>query len=175
MARPITYFAKDLGEAKPEARSLTVEALGGGRYVVTLDGERHEVDALPLPNGGLSLLDNGQSYAVEFQEKGDELSVQLRGQLSSFDLVDERKLRLRAATSAHVGEGVQEINSPMPGKVVKVFVKEGEAVKEGQPLVVVEAMKMENELKAHRAGTVTKVFAKEGVAVENGAKLVVVE
>jgi biotin carboxyl carrier protein len=175
MARPTTYFAKDLSEKQPEARKVDVESLGGGRYVVTIDGERHEVDALALPNGGLSLLDGGHSYAVEFEEKGDELSVQLRGQLTKFDLVDERKLRLRAATSAHVGEGVQEINSPMPGKVVKVFVKEGEVVKEGQPLVVVEAMKMENELKAHRAGTVTKVFAKEGVAVENGAKLVVVE
>jgi biotin carboxyl carrier protein len=63
----------------------------------------------------------------------------------------------------------------MPGKVVKVLVKVGDEVKEGQGLVVVEAMKMENELKSPKAGKVVEVLAKEGATVENNAKLVVVE
>jgi len=67
------------------------------------------------------------------------------------------------------------VNSPMPGKVVKVFVKVGDEVSEGQAVVVVEAMKMENELKAPKAGKVTEVTAREGTAVENGSKLVVIE
>ncbi len=175
MAKPISYFATNLTAHETEARQVDVESLGGGRYLVTVDGTRHEVESLVLPGGALSLINDGHSYAVEFDEKGDELGVQLRGQVTRFDVIDERKLRMRSAASSVAHSGVQEINAPMPGKIVKVFVKEGDAVVEGQPLVVVEAMKMENELKALRAGTVTKVLAKEGTAVENGAKLVVVE
>ena len=63
----------------------------------------------------------------------------------------------------------------MPGKIVKIFVKVGDVVTEGQGLVVVEAMKMENELKAPKAGTITQIITKEGATVENGAPLVVVE
>jgi biotin carboxyl carrier protein len=175
MGKSIRYFAKNLTANEPEPRALDVESLGGGRYLVTLDGVQHEVESLVLPGGALSLINGGHSYAVEFDEKGDELGVQLRGQMTRFDVVDERKLRQRSASSSVAHSGLQEINAPMPGKIVKVFVKEGDAVVEGQPLVVVEAMKMENELKALRAGTVTKVLAKEGTAIENGAKLVVVE
>nr|WP_306414357.1 biotin/lipoyl-containing protein [Corallococcus exiguus] len=82
---------------------------------------------------------------------------------------------MRAAAGSFSVEGRQVILAPMPGKVVKVLVAVGEEVKEGQGLVVVEAMKMENELKSPKAGKVTEVFAKEGTAVENNAKLVVVE
>ncbi|HEY5675844.1 MAG TPA: biotin/lipoyl-containing protein, partial [Myxococcales bacterium] len=70
--------------------------------------------------------------------------------------------------------GKQVISAPMPGKVVKVLVKVGDEVKDGQGLVVVEAMKMENELKSPKAGKVTELHAVEGAAVESGAKLAVV-
>jgi biotin carboxyl carrier protein len=72
-------------------------------------------------------------------------------------------------------EGVQEINSSMPGKIIKILVAEGDEVEQGQGLVVVEAMKMENEIKSPKAGVVKKVGVKEGEAVEAGALLVVVE
>jgi biotin carboxyl carrier protein len=82
---------------------------------------------------------------------------------------------MRAAASVRsrdskAGDGV--VNSPMPGKVVKVLVKEGDEVEAGTPLVVVEAMKMENELLAERAGVVSRVFVKTGDAVEGGARLI---
>nr|WP_305034252.1 DUF2118 domain-containing protein [Myxococcus sp. CA005] len=95
--------------------------------------------------------------------------------MNRIDVADERRLRLRAANAAFSVEGKQLVTAPMPGKVVKVLVKVGDEVKEGQGLVVVEAMKMENELKSPKAGKVTELFAKEGTAVENNAKLVMVE
>ena len=76
--------------------------------------------------------------------------------------------------SAQAGSGPQRIVSPMPGKIVRVLVKIGEAVRARQPLVVVEAMKMENELRAARAGTVTELRCAEGAAVEAGQDLVVI-
>jgi biotin carboxyl carrier protein len=90
-------------------------------------------------------------------------------------VADERRLRLRAAQGGFSAEGRQLISAPMPGKVVKVLVKVGDEVKEGQGLVVIEAMKMENELKSPKAGKVVELPAKEGTAVEINAKLVVVE
>jgi biotin carboxyl carrier protein len=78
---------------------------------------------------------------------------------------------VRAGTKA-VSAGL--VNSPMPGKVVKVLVKEGDDVEPGRPLVVVEAMKMENELVAEIAGAVQKVYVQPGDAVEGGARLVLI-
>ena len=83
----------------------------------------------------------------------------------------------RAASSIRKpggGDGGGIVNSPMPGKVVKVLVKEGDTVEPGRPLVIVEAMKMENELVAEKAGTIQKVYVQPGDAVEGGARLVAI-
>ena len=175
MARSTKYFAKNLAHPDAKAAELEVEGLGEGRYAVTLDGHTFELESLVLPSGGVSMIVEGQSLSVEFHERGDEVSVILRGQLTRFDVADERKLRMRAATAGFTVEGRQIVTAPMPGKIVKIFVKAGEVVAEGQGLVVIEAMKMENELKAPKAGTVTEVITREGATVENGAPLVVVE
>lgn len=181
MARPIRYLAQlkpragSLSKEVPPKRELLVEPLGEGRYAVTLDGKRHQLEALELSHGAVSILLDGDSHAVEVEEKGDEVAVLLEGQLTTVDIVDERRARLREAAAVFTVEGRQTVNSPMPGKIVKVFVKAGDAVTEGQPLVVVEAMKMENELKAPKAGKVLEVTAAEGTVVENGSKLVVIE
>ncbi|MBE2248405.1 MAG: biotin/lipoyl-binding protein [Myxococcus sp.] len=175
MSRTTRYFAKDLSKPKGEAVSLDVEALGDDRYAVTLDGERLELEAQALPGLAMTLRTGSDTFLAEFEEKGDEVGVLLKGQVTRFDVVDERQNILRAANAVFEVEGRQTIVSPMPGKVVKVFVKVGDVVTEGQGLVVVEAMKMENELKSPKAGTVLEVVASEGQTVENGAKLLVVE
>ena len=175
MARSTKYFAKNLANKDEPAGELDVESLGDGRYAVTVEGRTFELESLVLPHGAVSMIVEGQSYSVEFDEKGDEVGVLLRGQLTRFDVVDERKLRMRAATSGFTVEGKQTLTAPMPGKIVKVFVKVGDLVTEGQGLVVIEAMKMENELKSPKAGTITQVITKEGATVENGAPLLVVE
>ena len=175
MPRSTKYFAKNLAHKETPAAEVELESLGGGRYAVTLEGRTFEVESLVLPNGAVSMIVEGKSFSVEFDEKGDEVSVLLRGQLTRFDVADERKLRMREATAGFTVEGKQTVTAPMPGKIVKIFVKVGDAVTEGQGLVVVEAMKMENELKSPKAGKVTEIITKEGATVENGAPLVVVE
>jgi biotin carboxyl carrier protein len=167
------YYAKLQGQK--EAVPVDIEHLGGTQYRLTLHDKTHLVDALKLDHGAVSMLVDGTSYPVEFEENGDEVNVLVRGQVSRVDVADERRLRLRAGSAGFSVEGKQVINAPMPGKVVKVLVKLGDEVKEGQGLVVVEAMKMENELKSPKAGKVVELLAKEGTTVENNAKLVVVE
>jgi biotin carboxyl carrier protein len=167
------YFAKLQGQK--EAVPVDIEPLGGTRYKLTLNERTYTVDALTLDHGAVSMLVDGTSYHVEFEENVDEVGVLVRGQVARVDVADERRLRLRAGSAGFTAEGKQVINAPMPGKVVKVLVKLGDEVKEGQGLVVVEAMKMENELKSPKAGKVVELLAKEGSTVENNAKLVVVE
>lgn len=167
------YFTKLQGQK--EAVPVDIEPAGENRYKLTINGVTHVVDALTLPHGAVTMLVDNDSYGVEFEENGDEVGVLVRGQVTRVDVADERRLRLRAATVGFSAEGKQLIAAPMPGKVVKVLVKVGDEVKQGQGLVVVEAMKMENELKSPKDGKVVELFAKEGTAVENNAKLVVVE
>ncbi len=167
------YFTTLKGRA--EQVPIEVEPLPDGRYAVLLHGERHEVDALRLDHGAVSLLIDGDSYHLELEEEGDEVSVLIRNQLCRIDVADERKLRLRAATAGFKAEGKQIIVAPMPGKIIKVLVQLGDLVREGQGLVVMEAMKMENELKSAKPGKVTELLAREGATVENNTKLVVVE
>jgi biotin carboxyl carrier protein len=162
-------------KGQKELVPVDVEPLDGSRYAVTMNGQRHELDALMLEHGAVSMLVDGDSFSIEFEERKDEVAVLVRNQVTCVDVADERRRRLRAAATAFTVEGRQTVCAPMPGKVVKVLVKVGDLVKEGQGLVVVEAMKMENELKSPKAGKVVELPAKEGTAVENGAKLVVVE
>ena len=167
------YLAQVRGDAEPT--HVDVEPLAEGRYAVTVNGVRHEVDALPLPHGAVSLLIDGESFSVEIEERDDEVAVLVRNQVVSIDVADERRLRLRAGAAQFKVEGKQVVCAPMPGKLVKVLVKVGEEVKEGQGLVVVEAMKMENELKSPKAGKVVELLVPEGSAVENNARLIIVE
>jgi biotin carboxyl carrier protein len=175
VAREVKYHVKNLAHPQSEPEEVVVESLGDHRYAVTFGGIRSELESLVLPNGAVSLLLDHTSYSIEFDEKKDEVGVLLRGQFTRFDVADERKLRLRAAAAGFAVEGRQTVTAPMPGKIVKLLVKVGDQVTEGQGLVVVEAMKMENELKSPKAGKVTEVTVIEGATVENGASLMVVD
>lgn len=167
------YFSRLAGEKEPTP--LEVEPLGTNQYAVTLRGKRHIVDALTLDHGAVSLLVDGYSYSVELTEQENELSVLVNSQVTQVDIADERRLRLQAARAGFFVSGKQTIVAPMPGKVVKLLVKAGDEVVEGQGLVVVEAMKMENELKSPKAGKVTQISVREGDAVEQNANLLTVE
>jgi biotin carboxyl carrier protein len=167
------YYATVKGQKEP----VTVELQPGpsGRLLLIADGRHHEVDAFPLEHGAVSMIIDGESYNVEFEDRADEVIVHLEDQVVRIDVSDERRRRLKMARAGFTAEGRQIITAPMPGKVVKILVKLGDAVSEGQGLVVVEAMKMENELKSPKAGRVVELLAQEGAAVEMNAKLVVVE
>ena len=146
-----------------------------GKYRVVIDGKELLVDAVHLKGFAVSLLSSARSVRCDIEPgKDGQLSVLVGETVHPLELLDERRLRLRKATGKFSMEGPQRVDAPMPGKIVRVLVKAGDEVAEGQGLVVVEAMKMENELKSPKAGKVTELHAVEGAAVESGAKLVVV-
>ena len=123
-----------------------------------------------------SVLMGGHRYKVECEKASDadgHAVFRINGVRRAVRILDERaKLLDKMGMSVKAGAASGDINAPMPGKVLQVLVKEGESVEEGQPLVVLEAMKMENVIKAAANGTVTVVQAAEGQAVEKGALLV---
>lgn len=155
--------------------TITVKELGGANYEVALDGVPHVVDARQVASHLWSILQSNQSMEVDVtQLPGEEFEVLIAGNCHKFSLVNEqRRAMIRAAGKGIAGKAV--LVSPMPGKVAKLLVKVGQQVAIDQGLIVVEAMKMENELKATSAGTVKEIFVNEGDVVELGAKLILVE
>ena len=133
---------------------IEATALPGGRWSLRLpgSGRQHEVVIVSRPDGGLEALVDG-------------LSLQVR--VSSGTAVAKK-------AGAH-GEGPGRVTAPMPGKIVKLLVSAGDQVTARQGVVVVEAMKMENELRAGRAGVVREVLVAEGASVEAGTPLLVIE
>jgi biotin carboxyl carrier protein len=154
---------------------VTVEELGGANYKVTLDGREHVVDAHQVANGLWSVLYGYSSFEVDVtRHPGDEFEALINGDCHKFSLMNEqRRAMIRAGGKGSAGKAM--VSSPMPGKVVKLLVAEGQEVEAGQGVIVVEAMKMENELKSALPGKVKEIFVKEGDVVESGAKLLLVE
>ena len=146
-----------------------------GKYRLSIDGREILVDAVHLQGAAISIVAGTRSARCDIEPgKDGQLSVLVGDDLHRVTLLDERRLRLQRATGKFSAEGPQRVDAPMPGKIVRVMVKVGDEVAEGQGLVVVEAMKMENELRSPKAGKVTELHAVNGAAVESGAKLVVI-
>lgn len=166
----MAYIAVIEGEQIPVSIGKNKE----GNTIVTVDERVHVVDARWTRSDLLSIIIDGRSYQVDIHTEKDAHEVLVEGAHFDFELFDERKALLKK--NAAVGaEGVQEIKSSMPGKIVKILISDGEDVEQGQGLVVVEAMKMENEIKSPKTGIIKKVGVKEGEAVEAGALLIIVE
>jgi biotin carboxyl carrier protein len=167
-------------ELNGRTHTVVVESVGaagpaGGRFRVRIDGELHEVSARPT-DLGLSILaeEDGRSLDVAVTANGaGERFVQLP-HVGVTVVVDGRRSR-RAPVADPSGPGEQRVMAPMPGRVVRVLVKAGDTVAARQGLVVVEAMKMENELGSPKAGVVKEIAVTEGVSVEAGRLLVVIE
>jgi len=167
----MSYFAHSGGKD----HRLDVRQVTDG-HRVRLDDREFRVDFLQVDPGLYSLLIGGRSYEVDLLKVEDALMVLVNGQPFRVEIQDERERRLRAA--ARKGElqtGKRTVAAPMPGRVVRLLVRPGDAVRLGEGLVVVEAMKMENELKAPVAGTVKEIRVEEGRAVRGGEALVVIE
>ena len=148
-AAPLYRFR--LGDA-PE-RTANVEAPEPSVYSVLLDGRVYDARVERTPAGSLVIVIDGYRFEI--------------------DVRDPRRWSRKDA--ARAGEGVQTVATPMPGKVVRVLVTAGDEVTAGQGLLVVEAMKMQNEMKAARAGRVLHVAVKEGDTVAAGDVLATVE
>ncbi|HEU5260597.1 MAG TPA: acetyl-CoA carboxylase biotin carboxyl carrier protein subunit [Gemmatimonadales bacterium] len=155
------------------AHTVEVE-VEGNRVVVggeMLDAHLAAVPATPLYH----LLLGGQSWTVAAQplERVGRWALGVAGERVEVEVVDERTRQIQMLTGVHsAAGGGGAVRAPMPGLVVRVEVSEGQRVEAGAALVVVEAMKMENELRAPRAGVVRTVHVESGQAVEKGAALV---
>ena len=150
---------------------MEVSELGDGRFRVEVGSERLEVDAR-LPDGGpYSLLVGGRVYLVDVTADGDELILGMGPRMARVRIEDGRR---RAGAPVTAGAGRQRVVAPMPGRVVAVFVTAGSRVEVGAALLVLEAMKMENEFRAAVAGVVTEVYVRPGQAVNAGDPLVVI-
>ena len=158
---------------EPQAQPVVVdlEELPNGHLVAKVDGKAVDLDVAFLKQQ-LSVRVDGQVVDLTTEGTPPELGAVASGHRSYVRVESER---MRAAEQAKKGAGgaaERVVKSPMPGRVVKVLVAKGDAVEPGRGLVVLEAMKMENEVKAKVAGTVAEVHVTQGAAVEGNAKLV---
>jgi biotin carboxyl carrier protein len=151
-----------------------------GLYRVVIDGVERMVDAAAVDGSTFSLIclaDGRSSQEVGLSPTGlpGEIAVHMPSGVASVRVLTGAASRFGRGAGAAQAAGTQQVLAPMPGKVVKVLVKPGDEVKARQGLVVVEAMKMENELRSPKDGRVREVLVAEGVSVEAGRPLVVVE
>lgn len=166
----MSYLATIGGrEVKVEVREI-----GVNRYQVILDGKEHVVDAQQVQPGLWSILRDFRSFEVDLHRREEEYEALIDGDCYRLEIASEQR-RALARSGGKGAAGKAMVTSPMPGKVVKILVAVGEEVKAEQGVIVVEAMKMENELKTSVAGKVKEIFVEEGEVVEAGARLVYVE
>lgn len=182
MAHPKMKFVATM-DGKQQTIEVQKDDDDADLYHMVLDGKVFNVDARRMPSQIVSMIMDHKSYDVDLErlaKKNDTLDgrvhVRVRGRVMRFEILDERRLKMKEAQGFRfdVG-GVVSIDSPMPGKVIKILKKEGDEVKEGDGIIVVEAMKMENELKAPKPGKIKEIKVKEGDAVEAGARLALIE
>jgi biotin carboxyl carrier protein len=140
---------------------------------VSIDGKVLDVDFSTI-NGQrvFSLLIDGKSYEAHVNPADEGWEVLLRGRFYSAQVEDEREKRLRLSASARIVEGGEfHLKAPMPGLVVAVMVEEGMEIEKGQVLVILESMKMQNELKSPKVGIVSRIKVKPGDRVEQKTTL----
>ena len=141
---------------------------------ITIDGVAQPIDLRVIDEATFSLLINNASHEALVETSNGEVQVLLRGRLYAARVEDERASRLSQSGGGwHAGSGEVTIKSPMPGLIVAIAVREGQAVKKGQTVVVLESMKMENELKAPRDGTIASIKVSPRQSVEQHQSLVV--
>ena len=150
----------------------------GERVFAEVDGRSYELEAREPEPGVYLLTLGGRVYECRVGEGAGEArgraEVGVGGRTYEVALADPKRLRAAGAGGADAS-GRAEVRAPMPGKVVRVLVERGARVEAGDGLVVVEAMKMQNEMKSPRAGTVAELHAEPGATVNGGDVLVVVE
>ena len=145
----------------------------GGRLTCAIDGLAIQADAVEIAPGIFSILLNGRSLEVRVDPHPEGLRVHTGHREFPVKVIDPRAWH-GARGGAAEAEGRQQIVAPMPGKVVRLLVKQGDAVEAGRGLLVVEAMKMQNEIRSAKSGTVERLLVSEGDAVNSGQLLAVV-
>jgi biotin carboxyl carrier protein len=151
--------------------------LDKGLATAQIDGQDHELEVRELGCGEYLLLQGSSVYKCRVEGKAsarNSFEVTLQGHSYQITITDPKRLRRGHVAAGH-DHGSAEIVSPMPGKVVRVLVESGALVEAGAGIIVVEAMKMQNEMKAPKAGVVVAINAEAGATVNAGDVLVVIE
>jgi len=143
------------------------------QLLCTLDGRAVEADAVEVGPGIYSILIEGASFEARVEEDATGVRVTVAGREYAAQIRDPRQWR-RNRGAAIEAEGSQRVIAPMPGKVVRVLVKAGEAVEAGKGILVVEAMKMQNEVRSPKSGKVERILVSEGQTVSAGEVLATV-
>ena len=153
-------------------RTVDVSVLPDGELVVSMAGQPVDTDLVAFDDGSLSIRIDGHVLDLTIEGQPPEVGVIASGHRTYVRVESERLRAAAAAKRSSGGAAEKTLVAPMPGRVAKVLVSVGDEVKPGQGVVVVEAMKMENELRAKGGGTVAEIHAKAGETIEAGAKLI---
>ncbi len=157
------------------AKTRVVELIREGEsYRVHLDGRPVEADVMQLSPNTISVLLGSNSFEVHVTPTLDNLKIQTGPEEFTAEIQDPRVWRGRKQGAAE-SEGRQQVIAPMPGKVIRMLVNVGDAVESGQGLLIVEAMKMQNEIRSPKSGRVERILAQEGQKVNAGEVLAWIE
>ena len=162
-------------EIELDGKLRSVEVMHSGeRARWTIDGSELDADAVEVSPGIFSILIGGKSLEARVDAKGDsQLRVTVASREYEATIRNSRKWKRDRAAGAEA-EGRQQVTTPMPGKIVLVLMKTGDAVDAGQGIVVVEAMKMQNEIRSPKSGTVERLLVVAGQTVNAGEVVAIV-
>jgi len=164
-----------IAEIDGKEHRIEIEKNENNFYSIIIGDKKYKFDAVHSEHSLYSLILNGKSYEIDLDGKDGVCSILIKGEHYVVNVINEKKKGLRTKSREHTIEGKQFIITEMPGKVVKILVQKGNEVKLNQGLVVIEAMKMENELKSPKNGKVIEINIKEGETVEGGTALMLIE
>ena len=151
---------------------VELEQVATGNWAGRVNGEDVAVNVATTSAGVLSMLIGGESYEIIANPAQQQIAI--RGVRYSVEVRDPRSWRTRRSRAGGQ-EGAKRITAPMPGKIVRVIAPPGTEVEQGAGVIVIEAMKMQNELKSPKKGKVAKIVAAEGAPVNAGDVLAVIE
>ncbi len=155
---------------------IEVKEVGNNKYEVQINDLLYTIDAQSIDSSIYSIIMDGKSYEIDIDYKDGMYNVYNDGKLFKIEIMDELKKRMLEKRGGSGGlEGVYTVKSEMPGKVVEVKVKVGDEIKKGDVLLILESMKMQNEIKSPKDGKITEVFINGGDTIEAEAKLVTIE
>lgn len=153
---------------------VEIVAQKGNIFTIRLNGKEYEVDYDAGAQNLYSFIINNMSYGVEISQKHNEYDIIRGADFFHVEILDEMKKYMKERVTKQL-QGRQVITTMMPGLILKVFVEPGQAVKAGDPLLILEAMKMENEIKAQKDGVVQQVFVQANQVVAANDKLAIIE
>lgn len=159
-----------------EAEVNILEAEGNS-LKAEVNGKIYDLDYRKIENGTYSFILNGKTYEFEVSETGGKKVFEITHQQERFnaEVVDAEAKYMKNRAQGEMQDDEGTIFSPMPGKVVKILVNEGQEVKQGDTVIIISAMKMESEYKAKKDGVIRKIFTKEDATIDGNQVLIVID